>query len=113
MTADRLIPKDEQIGLLRAQVLDREHALARIADDARAALGGTTYARMEYEHRLMSNTLFAVAQALGKRRYDRDAVLLAVAENALSELIDGPLRTALPGDADAADAALAGSRAES
>lgn len=80
---DRLVPKDEQIATLRSQVAERERALARIADDARAALRESTYSRLENEHAVMRSALDAVVRGtVGKPRL---AHLHAVATNALPE----------------------------
>lgn len=78
---DKVVPKDEQIAELRGQVAERERCLARIADDARAALRESTYSRLENEHAVMRSALDAVMRGTdGKPRL---AHLHAVAENAL------------------------------
>ena len=77
----RLVPKDEQIAALREQLAERERALARLADDARAALRESTYARLEDEHALMRSALDAVMR--GTAGKPRLAHLHSVAENAM------------------------------
>jgi hypothetical protein len=49
--------------LLQERVDALERSLARVADDARAALSQTTHATLEQEHTVMQNALYAVMQA--------------------------------------------------
>lgn len=70
---------------LTERVRALEGRLARLADDARAALSETTYGDMERQHRLMANALYAVTQALHGKTSGTSEMLLTLATNTLNE----------------------------